>query len=379
MGVKGLWGILKVSEEKVYLKEMKGKVLALDAACWARTGFGLRFKETKQRRHSYCCERLIHFMGIPYLVAEGEAEKTAAWLDMEGIVDGVITEDSDAFLYGAQTVYRQLSTGHKNFSALRYRMSNIKLATGYSRTHLIALALMIGCDTFPGGGQRLGLKKALKILQNKRSDMDVMGLVKIFIEPARWKNISMCLKDFLHPPELQDFVFTELEAPKIEDFMCLSNCLWGWTEKQALKAFGPLLIRWTLEKSKSENIPFLSVKLLHSSGWHEDLPVHTLTFCVKADMWSGSAHQNKEKQAKKADLNAPGWHPESAFPKNSTQTVDIREWFQQWQYVDSRKTLPRLDAVRLRQERVFTRTDVEVVSNWQMSYKGVQVEVLFRL
>ena len=44
--------------------------------------------------------------GLPYIIAPQEAEAQCAWLDTAGLVDGVVTDDNDAFLFGAQKVYR---------------------------------------------------------------------------------------------------------------------------------------------------------------------------------------------------------------------------------------------------------------------------------
>jgi flap endonuclease GEN len=43
----------------------------------------------------------------------GEAEKACAYLNLIGRVDGVITDDSDVFLYGAKTVYRNFCLDKK--------------------------------------------------------------------------------------------------------------------------------------------------------------------------------------------------------------------------------------------------------------------------
>ena len=44
--------------------------------------------------------------GLPYIIAPMEAEAQCAWLDANGLVDGVVTDDNDAFLFGARRVYR---------------------------------------------------------------------------------------------------------------------------------------------------------------------------------------------------------------------------------------------------------------------------------
>lgn len=51
---------------------------------------------------------MLDMLHIPYLVAPYEAEAQCAALEAIGLVDGVITEDSDVFLFGGKTVYRNI-------------------------------------------------------------------------------------------------------------------------------------------------------------------------------------------------------------------------------------------------------------------------------
>lgn len=52
------------------------------------------------------------------MCAAGEAEAMCAFLDAQGLVDGCITSDGDAFLYGAQTVYRNFNMNTKVLSSI---------------------------------------------------------------------------------------------------------------------------------------------------------------------------------------------------------------------------------------------------------------------
>lgn len=52
------------------------------------------------------CQELLQLFGLPYLIAPMEAEAQCAFLDHAGLVDGVVTDDNDVFLFGGRHVYR---------------------------------------------------------------------------------------------------------------------------------------------------------------------------------------------------------------------------------------------------------------------------------
>jgi 5'-3' exonuclease len=94
------------------------------------------------------CQELLALFGLPFLVAPAEAEAQAAALDAAGLVDGVVTDDNDAFLFGARRVYRNIFEGQRYVE--EYRADELAAELGLSRERLVALALLLGSDYTPG-------------------------------------------------------------------------------------------------------------------------------------------------------------------------------------------------------------------------------------
>ncbi|XP_002710085.2 flap endonuclease GEN homolog 1 [Oryctolagus cuniculus] len=111
------------------------------------------------------CLDLLDCLGIPWVQAAGEAEAMCAYLNAEGYVDGCLTNDGDAFLYGAQTVYRNFTMNVKDPHVDCYSMSSIKVQLGLDRDALVGLAILLGCDYLPKGVPGVGKEQALKLIQ----------------------------------------------------------------------------------------------------------------------------------------------------------------------------------------------------------------------
>ena len=96
---------------------------------------------------------LTHF-GIPFLDSPSEADAQCGFLCQKKLVDAVITEDSDLFLFGANCVYRNVfgsTNKHANKRGIEeYNMANIEKVLGFKRWHLIQLALLLGSDYTDG-------------------------------------------------------------------------------------------------------------------------------------------------------------------------------------------------------------------------------------
>ena len=106
-------------------------------------------------------QELLTLFGIPYIVSPAEAEAQCAVLNAQGLVDGVVTDDNDVFLFGARVVYRNLFDAKSHVE--RYEMDAFASELGLSRARLIQLALLLGSD-YSTGVHGVGVVNAMEVL-----------------------------------------------------------------------------------------------------------------------------------------------------------------------------------------------------------------------
>ncbi|XP_068628736.1 flap endonuclease GEN [Battus philenor] len=98
------------------------------------------------------CEALLKCLGVICVKGRGEAEATCAILNAQGVVDAVVSQDSDCFAYGAKRVYRNFSVsnsaggGAVQGSVDCYDANTMFDNIGFGRKKMVALALLCGCD-----------------------------------------------------------------------------------------------------------------------------------------------------------------------------------------------------------------------------------------
>ncbi|KAG0379944.1 DNA repair protein rad2 [Mortierella sp. AD032] len=105
---------------------------------------------------------LLKLFGIPYIVAPMEAEAQCADLQLRGVVEGILTEDSDVFLFGGARVFKNVFREEKYVEC--YLMSDIERDLGVGRDRLVSLAYLLGSD-YTTGVKGVGLVTAMEILR----------------------------------------------------------------------------------------------------------------------------------------------------------------------------------------------------------------------
>ncbi|KAI0696043.1 PIN domain-like protein, partial [Cerioporus squamosus] len=95
----------------------------------------------------------------PVFQAAGEAEAELSRMASLGLIDAVMTDDSDTLVFGATVVIRKyVRTGSDKVSV--YRRTNILDKTGLSTDDLFLFALLVGCDYDQEGLRNCGPKVA---------------------------------------------------------------------------------------------------------------------------------------------------------------------------------------------------------------------------
>ncbi|XP_060666641.1 DNA excision repair protein ERCC-5 [Drosophila nasuta] len=113
------------------------------------------------QRMSNDCQELLRLFGIPYIVAPMEAEAQCAFLNAVELTNGTITDDSDIWLFGGRTVYKNFFAQNKH--VLEFRAEQIEQTFNCNRGKLIQLACLVGSD-YTTGIHGIGAVTALEIL-----------------------------------------------------------------------------------------------------------------------------------------------------------------------------------------------------------------------
>ena len=107
------------------------------------------------------CQQLLRLFGLPYITAPMEAEAQCAALVSMGLVDGIVTDDSDIFLFGGTRVYKNMFNQAKFVEC--YLTSDLEKEYGLTREKLIRFAHLLGSD-YTEGLPTVGPVTALEIL-----------------------------------------------------------------------------------------------------------------------------------------------------------------------------------------------------------------------
>ncbi|KAF0277616.1 hypothetical protein FOG50_01534 [Hanseniaspora uvarum] len=216
-------------------------------------------------------QELLQHFGIPYLTAPMEAEAQCAELMRLNIVDGIVTDDSDVFLFGGSKIYRKMFQ-EKQFVEF-YDLHAILGTLGLSRDNLIELAFLLGSD-YTLGIKGIGPVAAVEILANFGSltkfkdwfnqgmhDSEKIAKEKGFEKSLRKKLISNNIilsetwpyadvtKEYKSPTVDKDDTPFKWGKPDLDKLRTLMRNYMSWTDDKTDEVLIPL-IKEMNQKSK---------------------------------------------------------------------------------------------------------------------------------
>ncbi|TKA32492.1 hypothetical protein B0A50_01600 [Salinomyces thailandicus] len=209
------------------------------------------------------CQQLLRLFGLPYVTAPMEAEAQCAEMVKLGLVDGIVTDDSDCFLFGGTRIYKNMFNQAKFVEC--YLTSDLEKEFNLTRHKLIAIAQLLGSD-YTEGLQGVGPVTALEILGEFQSlegfrdwwngvQMQTIPREADSDRPFRKKFRKNAMKLFL-PPSFPDprvemaYVEPEVDADP-EQFQ------WGVPDLDALRSFLMSTIGWSQERTDEVLVPVI--------------------------------------------------------------------------------------------------------------------------
>jgi flap endonuclease-1 len=133
----------KVLEERRDVKNKAYEKLNEDLTEEEKIKYFKRTVSISKKQIEQCIE-LLDTMGVPYIVAPGEADSQCAYLAKVGLVDGVLTDDMDIMTFGAPKIYRNLASYNKD--NLEISMSDVLTSMDMNYEQFVELCILFGCD-----------------------------------------------------------------------------------------------------------------------------------------------------------------------------------------------------------------------------------------
>jgi DNA excision repair protein ERCC-5 len=210
------------------------------------------------------CQQLLKLFGLPYITAPMEAEAQCAELVKLGLVDGIVTDDSDVFLFGGTRVYRHMFNDRHTVQC--YLASDFEKEFSLDQHRLIAAAQLLGSD-YTEGVPSVGPVTAIELLAEFAGDGGLAGFktwwtkVQSGIDTPeesstrfrkRFKRQNVA-KVFLPPtfpnPAVEDaYIHPEVDSDP-------SAFEWGVPDLEGLREFLMNTVGWSKERTNDILLP----------------------------------------------------------------------------------------------------------------------------
>ena len=173
-------------------------------------------------------------IGVQYVVAPYEADAQLVYLERQGIIQGILSEDSDLLVFGAKRLLTKLDQygecieiNRADFTACR----EISLV-GWSDADFRRMAILSGCD-YLASINRMGLKSAYRFVRKHKTIEKILRMLSFdgqyHVPPGYLEAFYKAELTFLHqrvfcPLKKEVVMMTDLQAEaQPEDFSFIGS------------------------------------------------------------------------------------------------------------------------------------------------------------
>ena len=207
-------------------------------------------------------QELLRRFGIPFITAPMEAEAQCAELYDLGLVDGIITDDSDCFLFGGDRIYKNMFNQKQYVEC--YLQQEIQAKFGLNQHRLIELGLLLGSD-YTDGVKGIGPVLAMEIL----AEFGNLSDFKLWYDKAvlRQHDDSLSLvkktllnriasnKLYLSPHFPDDVVFKAYTHPEVDHSK--EAFKWGVPDLDQIRSFLMYNVGWSQAQVDEVMVPLI--------------------------------------------------------------------------------------------------------------------------
>ncbi|OBZ72087.1 DNA repair protein rad13 [Grifola frondosa] len=245
---------------------------------------------------------MLRLFGIPYITAPMEAEAQCAELVSLGLVDGIITDDSDVFLFGGQRVLKNMFNQSKTVEC--FLLSDLERELGLDRDKLIRLAYLLGSDYtegLPGVGPVVamellkefpgqdGLHKFKYWWQKVQSGKDTPeDLQSRFRKRFKKRYKDLYLSNDWPNPAVRDAYYHPTVDESDEPFK------WGLPDLDALRNFFNSELGWNQAKVDDLLLPIIHKMNKRGQGSAPNMQGNLVGFL---GLQAGESHAPRKRQA----------------------------------------------------------------------------------
>lgn len=111
--------------------------------------------------------------GLPVIQAQSQAEAQCAWLSKNKLVDGVISEDIDTLVFGAEKIIKKFG---RDEIANEINLSELLSVLGLTYQQFIDFCILCGCD-YTAKIAGIGPIKALKMIKEKQNIEEIIHYI----------------------------------------------------------------------------------------------------------------------------------------------------------------------------------------------------------